>query len=103
MQPSQKKEVRKEFGGTMHNEKMNPNELCDEALDAVSGGAFDTQKYNIGDRVIKLGRCPGCREPDMFGIVIGYLDIVPDRNATMLRLRMECCGKEIESENITKV
>ncbi len=88
----------------MHNEKMNPNELYDEALDAVSGGiSASGSEFNIGERVryTGLGGCSHCKERNAYGVIKVF---VMNRNSSTVNvvLRMDCCNKEITTSYFTK-
>ncbi len=88
----------------MHNEKMNPNELCDEALDAVSGGASAKgSEFNVGERVrhTGLGGCSYCKKQNVCGEIKAFVMKRNNSNIYAL-LRMECCNKEIITSYFTK-
>ncbi len=88
----------------MHNEKMNPNELCDEALDAVSGGiSANGSEFNVGERVkyTDLGGCSHCKKQNVYAEIRAF--VIKRNNSNIYAvLRMECCNNEITSSYFTK-
>lgn len=88
----------------MNNEQINPNELCDEVLDAVSGGiSANGSEFNAGERVryTGLGGCSHCKGQNVYGVIKAF--VMKRNNSNIYAvLRMECCNNEITTSDFTK-